>query len=111
MSITVPFSTVKKMLDECAVGYSARNTTHYIKVQYNGKTFPALPSYTNIEIGHIRSMVRALEISKECANSHIPKLFKSEELKPAPGPAKSSPSAAVPAKPAGTPAPHAQDSK
>lgn len=93
MSKTAPFSVVEKLLDECAVGYSARNTTHFIKVQYNGKTFPTLPSYKNIELGHIRSMVRTLEISKECANRHIPNLFKPEELKGVASSTKSAPTA------------------
>ena len=67
------------MLDNCAPGHSIRNTTHFLKVQYNGKTFPDLPSYNNIELGHIRKMVRSLVINKECANKHVPGLFKIEK--------------------------------
>lgn len=76
MSQTAPLSTVQKMLEECAAGHTIRQTTHALKVTYNGKDYPTLPSYKNIELGYIRSMVRALEINQECANRHIPHLFK-----------------------------------
>jgi hypothetical protein len=66
------------MLANCAPDHAIRNTTHFLKVQYNGKTFPSLPSYKDIELGHIRKMVRALGINKECANKYIPGLFKIE---------------------------------
>ncbi|MGD1210936.1 MAG: hypothetical protein ABR973_06215 [Candidatus Acidiferrales bacterium] len=72
----MPLATVHKLLESCAAGHTARNTTHAIKVTYNGKEYPTLPSFNNVEIGYIRSMVRALEISKECANRVIPNLFK-----------------------------------
>lgn len=81
MSETAPLATVQKMLDGCAAGHSIRQTTHALKVTYQGKVYPTLPSYENIELGFIRSMVRALEINKECANSYIPKLFKIAETK------------------------------
>jgi hypothetical protein len=72
----------------CAVGYSTRQTTHAIKVSYKGKEYPTLPSYDNVEIGYIRSMVRVLEISKECANRFIPNLFKiPKPIKPEKDPA------------------------
>ena len=79
MSATASLTDVHKMLENCAPGHTIRNTTHFLKVQYKGKTFPALPSYNNIELGHIRKMVRTLEINKECANKHIPGLFKKEK--------------------------------
>jgi hypothetical protein len=79
MSETALLATVRKMLEGCATGYAIRQTTHALKVTYKGKTYPTLPSYNNIELGFIRSMVRALEISKGCANGYIPKLFKIEK--------------------------------
>jgi len=78
MSATASLSDVHDLLVNCAPGHSIRNTTHFLKVQYKGKTYPALPSYNDIELGHIRKMVRALEISKECANKYISGLFKIE---------------------------------
>lgn len=79
MSETAPLATVQKLLEECAVGHTIRQTTHALKITYNGKTYPTLSSYKNIELGYIRSMVRALEINKDCANRFIPKLFKIEK--------------------------------
>jgi hypothetical protein len=81
MSVTAPLATVQKMLDGCAAGHSIRQTTHALKVTYKGKVYPTLPSYKDIELGYIRSMVRVLEISKECANGYIPKLFKIAKTK------------------------------
>lgn len=76
MSQSVPLAIIYKLLEACAVGHTTRQTTHAIKVSYNGKEYPTLPSYGDIEIGHIRSMVRVLEIDKECANRFIPNLFR-----------------------------------
>jgi hypothetical protein len=82
MSASASFDDVHALLSDCAAGFSIRNTTHFLKVEFNGRTFPDLPSYKKIELGHIRKMVRTLQINKECANKHIPGLFKIE--KPAP---------------------------
>ncbi len=65
------------MLEDCAKGHSIRLANHFRMVTYNYKTFPTLPKQENIEIGHIRQMVRHLEIDKECANKYFSiKLFK-----------------------------------
>jgi hypothetical protein len=82
MSASASLSDLLALLSNCAPGHTLRNTTHALKVQYNGKSSPALPSYNDIELGHIRKMVRTLEINKECANKYIPGLFKIQ--KPAP---------------------------
>jgi len=76
MSETAALSTVLKLLNDCAAGHDIRQTKHFFRVKYNGLVFPTLPSYQDIEIGYIRKMVRTLGISMECANRHIPKLFK-----------------------------------
>jgi hypothetical protein len=76
MSQSVPLATIHKLLEACAAGHTTRQTTHAIKVTYNGKEYPTLPSYNDIELGHVRSMVRVLEINRECANRFIPNLFK-----------------------------------
>ena len=62
------------MLKRCADGYTIRTTKHNRRVNYDGQTFPALPKHDNIELGHIRAMVRHLGISKECASESIPQL-------------------------------------
>jgi hypothetical protein len=75
MSVTAKLGVVQKLLEKCAPGHEIRPTTHFFSVSYKGKLFRTLPTYENIELGHIRKMVRALEIDKNCANSHIPNLF------------------------------------
>ena len=71
MSVSVKFGVVTKMLDECASGYTIRLANHFRIVTYNKKVFPTLPKYENIEIGHVRKMVRHLEINRECAAKHF----------------------------------------
>jgi hypothetical protein len=84
MSETATFSAVQELLNNCAVGHTVKRTTHAVKITYNRKTYPTLPAYKNIELGYIRSMVRALEIDKECANRHVPNLFKIDPPPPKP---------------------------
>ena len=71
MSASAKFSLVKKMLKRCADGYTIRTARHYRIVNYDGQTFRTLPKHDNIELGHIRSMVRHLGINKECASEYI----------------------------------------
>jgi len=70
MSASVAFTEVMRMLEHCAKGSDVRRTTHGRRVEFNGKVFRDLPKFDNIEIGHIRKMVRHLGIDKECAKSH-----------------------------------------
>ena len=70
------------MLKACAPGFSWADSTHFRVISWNGQTYHAFPKLDNIEIGHIRKMVRTLGISKECANRHIPKLFNIEAPPP-----------------------------
>ena len=72
MSVQVPFTDVLKMLDHCADGYEMRETDHNRRIQYNGVFYPSLPKkYDDIEIGHIRSMIRTLGIDRECAEQYV----------------------------------------
>jgi Mor family transcriptional regulator len=68
------------MLEECAPGHSARETTHSIIVKWNGRSFP-LPRgrhgrSENVKIGtsQVRTMVRQLEIDEDCAGKALPEL-------------------------------------
>jgi len=70
MSATASFADIKRMLESCAPGHSIRLATHSRVVTYNGKVYRALPKYDNIELGHIRKMVRHLGIDRECAAKH-----------------------------------------
>jgi hypothetical protein len=68
MSVTAAFSDIKRMLESCAPGHSIRLATHSRVIKYNGHVFPSLPKFDNIELGHVRKMVRHLGIDWECAS-------------------------------------------
>jgi len=70
MSVSVAFSDVLRMLEDCAKGSDVRRTTHGRRVEFNGKVYRDVPKFDTIEIGHIRKMVRHLGINKDCAKSH-----------------------------------------
>jgi hypothetical protein len=70
MSVTVSISEVGRMLDKCALGHTIRRTTHGKVVAFNDKVYRDLPKFDEIEIGHIRKMVRHLGIDKECARKN-----------------------------------------
>lgn len=70
MSAARPYADVKKMLENCAPGSEVRLATHSRVVSYNGKVYRTLPKFDEIEFGHIRKMVRYLEIDKDCAKKH-----------------------------------------
>jgi hypothetical protein len=70
MSAYVAYTTLVRMLDNCAAGYDIRRTTHGRLITFNNKAFRDLPKYDDIEIGHIRKMVRHLGIDKDCARKH-----------------------------------------
>jgi hypothetical protein len=69
MSASIGFDEVKKMLDECASGYTIRLANHSRVVKFNGKLYRTLPKFKEIELGHVRKMVRHFEI-KDCAAKH-----------------------------------------
>jgi hypothetical protein len=69
MSVSVAFDDVLRMLRKCAPGFDCRRTTHGRRVEFNGKVFRDVPKFDDIEIGHIRKMVRHLGINKDCAKS------------------------------------------
>ena len=69
------------MLDACAPGYTRRETDHFHQVSYRGKTYRALPlgkhgarHNPEIEAGHVRALVRHLEIL-DCAKRELPRIF------------------------------------
>lgn len=70
MSVSVALADVLRMLQECAPGFEIRRTTHGRIVTWNGRVFRDLPKFDDIEIGHIRKMVRHLGIDKDCAKKH-----------------------------------------
>jgi hypothetical protein len=78
MAHTVKLNAVWLMLEECAKGYTKRDTREYWLVSHNGKTYRSLPlgphgrrHNPDIESGHVRSLIRHLGISRECADAHL----------------------------------------
>ena len=69
-------SKIRKMLNECASGYSIEKKEHKQWVRYNEKTYH-LPKGEHstkdpeIEKGHIKRMVNHLEICLECAKQYL----------------------------------------
>lgn len=68
------------MLQQCAPGYEKEAKTHNWHVKYSGKTYPTLPlgphgrrQNPDIEIGHVRSMIRFFGI-EDCAKKHLKQL-------------------------------------
>ena len=59
------------MLDDCAEGYSIRTSIHNRRVTYNDKIYPSFPKHDEIELGHVRSLVRHLGIDKDCSNRFL----------------------------------------
>ncbi len=76
---TVLLSEILDMLEVCAKGYKIREKPHMHWVLFNGKIYPALPkgahgskTRAEIEVGHLRKMIRFLGIDEECAKKHLP---------------------------------------
>ncbi len=78
MSASAAFSTIEKMLKDCAPGSTVRLANHSRVVHFAGRAYPSLPKFDNIEHGHIRKLVRYLGISVDCAAKHLPTVFKPE---------------------------------
>jgi hypothetical protein len=58
------------MRDGCAPGHSRRLGTDSWVITYGGKAYRTLPKHDNIELGHVRKMIRHVGIHKDCARSH-----------------------------------------
>lgn len=78
----VRLKLVREMLRECAPGHRMIEKTHYYRVEYAGKTYPTLPKGSHsdrgrrsgqaeIELGHVRKLIRHLGIDVECAKRVI----------------------------------------
>jgi len=76
VSVSIPFGDVERMLKVCAEGYTIRFATHCHVVTYNGLVFRGLPDYKDLQINHVRKLVRSLQINRECAEAQLPKLKK-----------------------------------
>ena len=73
-------SAIRTMLEACAPGFRIEEKLHRNWVRYKGKTFPGLPKGEHgkgdpeIEIGHVRKLIRFLGIDQSCAEKHLPTL-------------------------------------
>ena len=74
MSASADYADISRMLEDCAPGSAVRQTTHSRSIRYNGRVFPSLPKFKTVELGHVRKMVRYLQISHDCVKKHIPNL-------------------------------------
>ena len=70
------------MLDACAPSWTREETVHYYCIKWRGKTYPSLPKgghgktgqkkyLAKVYVGHIKHMVRQLEIDPDCAKKHL----------------------------------------
>lgn len=77
----LPLKQVWAMLKRCAPGHTIETREHNHCIRYNGRTFPNLPlgphgARTNSEtqVGHVKHMVRQLELEIDCVNRELPQL-------------------------------------
>jgi len=62
MSASVLYADIVKTLEECAPGHTIRLANHSRVIKFNNKSYPSLPKFDKIEVGHIRKMARHLGI-------------------------------------------------
>lgn len=79
MSASTPLSKVEKMLKECAPGYTIRLANHSRVIHFGGKVYRAFPKADPVENGHIRKLVRFLEINTSCASKYLPGVINAAE--------------------------------
>ena len=68
MSASVPFKDIVKMLEKCAPGHTIRLANHSRVIKYNNTSYPSLPKFDKIEVGHIKKMARHFGIL-DCAKA------------------------------------------
>jgi hypothetical protein len=66
--------SVWNMLAVCAPGFSYKAKPHNVWILYNGRTYRGLPKYQEIDVHHVRKMLRHLAVDMECARRHLPML-------------------------------------
>lgn len=69
------------MLDHCAPGHTRKAREHNYAIYYQRRSYPTLPLGKHgkrenpaIEVGHIRQMVRQLELDIDCVKKMLPQL-------------------------------------
>jgi hypothetical protein len=71
------------MLDECAPGHTKKGREHNWFITWNGRSHWRLPrgehgarKNPDIEIGHVKNLVRQLQIPEDCVAKQLPQLGK-----------------------------------
>ena len=69
------------MLDKCAPGHTVKSREHNFVVYYLDRSFPSLPrgrhgkrDNPSIQIGHVKQLVKQLELDLECVKQLLPQL-------------------------------------
>jgi hypothetical protein len=77
----IPLKDIWAMLDRCAPGYTRKAREHNYVVAYQGRSFPTLPlgkhgkrENPDIQAGHVKQMVRQLQIDIDCVRNLLPQL-------------------------------------
>lgn len=78
MAHFVKLNDIWSMLDDCAKNHTRKASREYWAITFNGKTYRSLPlgphgrrENPDTEAGHVRSLIRHLGISRECAEKHL----------------------------------------
>lgn len=66
MSVSVAFSEIVRMLEQCAPGHTMRLATHFYNVKFRDRHFRQLSKFKMIPVGHVKKMCRYLDIL-DCA--------------------------------------------
>lgn len=59
------------MLDQCARGWTRKETDHFWCLMWNKQTYPSFPKKKDVAVGHIRKMLRHLVVDMDCAKKHL----------------------------------------
>lgn len=77
----VPIKDIWAMLDRCAPGHTRKLREHNYVVYFGKESFPNLPvgkhgkrENPSIQVGHVRQMVRQLNLEVECVKRLLPQL-------------------------------------
>ena len=68
MSASIAFKEIVKMLEKCAPGHTIRLANHSWVIKWGDRSYPSLPKFDNIELGHVRKMARHFGIL-DCAKA------------------------------------------
>ena len=68
-----------EMLDHCCPGWTRVESGHFFRVMWKGRTYAALPKgqhgkkqgRAEVEVGHVKHMIRQLGIDMGCARKHL----------------------------------------